>query len=719
MRFSPLKRRFALQIESGEMEYIDSKNIAYIAFHAEHDAKHERVKPRKTVPRIIHTVTSDVFDVDLASDLPEEGIDFLAYLDKESYPFDQIYFFKQGVRLVEHPKTLGELLIDEHITSAESVKQALEQQKSLKDKPVGTILMEQDKLDLKEIESALALQKKRRKPLGEILIEAELIREEDLQRALEEQKKNRSLKVGQILINMGVVSAEEVVSSLARKFHLKFIDLDDCEIDQDAVSLIDPSILLKHQILPIKVDDNSLTIVRADPLDIEGFDNVRFQTKKRVIEYLATPKQVQKVLERELSKLNDDMEDMLLVEAIGKEERNEVEDELTEVQAAEASPIVRLVNKILINAIKQKVSDIHILPQSKKLKVLFRINGDLLEQMVLEKWLQRRVISRIKLLSGMNIAEHRLTQDGRMMIYHEGVRVELRVSCIPNASGESIVMRVLDKEMAVDLESLGLREQDRKALMLMAKKPFGLILSTGPTGSGKSTTLFSILKKVIHSPLHVLTIEDPIESEIEGANQVQVNAKVGLTFAQILRNVLRHDPDVIMIGEMRDLETASIGIEAALTGHLMLSTLHTNSAVDTIVRFQDMGIPNYLLAPALLGVISQSLLKRLCVHCRQPLDDGEQEVYELLDQLEIDRPEKLYQAVGCDQCAQTGYSGRVMVYEFLIVSEKVRDAIHHGMIGKELEAIARQEGMIPKSEHALELAGQGVISHEDLIKMLI
>lgn len=718
VRFSPLKRRFALQTDLGHMAYIDMPEIAYIAFHAEEGGKPSTHETDTTTPLIVHTLTNETFHIQ-AEERKEGGEGFFAYPNEADGPFEKLFFYHHGIRLLEHPRPLGELLVDEKALSPREVEQALQAQQELQGKPLGGILVEQKKVAPADIEKALAAQRKKPKQIGEILIEAELIRKEDLQYALEAQKKNRNLKIGQILIKMGVVTEEEVTSSLARKFNLPFVDLDTYDIKLSAIEEIDANILLENHVLPINSDEYTLTIARADPMDIEAFDNIRFQTKKRILEVLATPSQVEKYLDREISEISDEDNEFLWVERLAKEEGEEQDDELTEVQAAEASPIVRLVNKLLVSAIQKKASDIHVLPQAKKLVVLHRINGDLVEEMVLEKWLQRRVISRIKLLSGMNIADHRVAQDGRMLIYYKGAHVELRVSCIPNSAGESIVMRVLDKEMAADLEALGLRETDRKALTTMSRKPFGLILSTGPTGSGKSTTLFSLLRQIIARPLHVITVEDPVESEIEGANQIQVNNKAGLTFAKILRNVLRHDPDVIMVGEMRDLETASIGIEAALTGHLMLSTLHTNSAVDTIVRFQDIGIPSYLLAPALRGVISQNLLKQLCSKCRQPLADKTHETYAILSEFDLETPETLYEAKGCEHCNNTGYQGRVMAYELLVVTDKLRDAIHHGMSGQKLQQLAETEGMIPKSKHALELAGKGIISHEDLIKMLL
>ena len=279
-------------------------------------------------------------------------------------------------------------------------------------------------------------------------------------------------------------------------------------------------------------------------------------------------------------------------------------------------------------------------------------------------------------------------------------------------------MRALNKEMALDLPALGLRDEDRRRLSLLIRKPYGLILATGPTGSGKSTTLFALLKTLSGLPIHIVTIEDPVESEIAGANQIPVNSKIGMTFARILRNVLRHDPDVIMVGEMRDQETAEIGIQAALTGHLMLSTLHTNNAVDTIVRLTDLGIPSYLLGPALLGVISQNLVPRLCPDCRKPVP-ADPELQSMARGLGFTDLPQLFEAGGCERCDHSGYTGRTLVYEFLEVGDAVRQAIHDGLVGQDLQQVAVKTGMRPKARHAMDLAREGIISRSDLFHLLL
>lgn len=718
VRFYPSMPLFALQVSDSEVQYFNAPDIAYVGFYRPEGSLVSVPNLEALEEMIVHTVTGGHFQVQMVKNRVHDNGFFAFIADKDS-PIERFFFYNHGVRSLEHPKPIGQTLIDEKGVPAHEVRKALDTQQQLHEQQLGDILVEKKKVEPVEIDKAVISQKKKYKQIGEILVETGLISQEDLQQALVEQSRNRTLKLGQVMINMGLVTEEELTSALAKKFNLPFVDLDDYVINPELVEQFDINMLLRSQVIPVTSTEDTLTVASSDPMNFEAFDAIRFQTAKRIIEVMATPTQIQKTIEREVAVQTSGVDEWLSIEKVVSDVEDETKSEVLEVKAAEAAPIVRLVNKILVNAFRKGASDIHVLPQAKELSLLYRINGDLKQEMTLEKWVQRRMVSRIKLLSGMNIADHRVTQDGRMMVRHEGRVVELRVSCIPNAHGESIVMRILDKDMAVDMQSLGLREKDRKSLARMLRKPHGLILATGPTGSGKSTTLYALLQNIVDLPLHIITIEDPVESEIAKTNQIQVNAKVGLTFASILRNVLRHDPDVIMVGEMRDTETASIGIEAALTGHLMLSTLHTNSAVDTIIRLQDLGIPKYLLAPALRGIVSQSLVKQLCEHCRQPLDDEQDEVYELLQGMGLERPESLFNPGKCEACNQTGFSGRVMVYEFLDVTDKVRQAIHAGKVGDALQTVAEKEGMVTKSSHALELAGKGIVCRDDLVQMLI
>jgi len=694
--------------------------IAYIAFYPQPEAE-----PGKWFMQTLSHMISVVIHTQTSRSIPVYMIDyqsrrggFYAFNANRNLPYEYFFFYRHGVRSVQQIKRLGELLIDEGEANNVQVLRALSERTALHNKTLGEILIGLKRVEPIDVEKALGVQQRRKIKIGAALLEAGMINQEDLELALAEQEKNRRIKFGEMMIRLGFTTEEKLTAVLAKKFHLPFIDLDNYPIDENAVGEIDEQTLQTHQILPIKCDETTITVAFSDPLDTLAFDSIRLRTRKRLEVVLAAPSQLHKHLTRLLGTLSTEERDWLWVEDIVKPEGGEHENEVVEMRAAGAPPIVRLVNRIILGAFTAGASDIHLLPQQRNLLILYRIHGDLVEAQQLEKWVQQRVISRIKLLCGMNIADHRITQDGRMTVQHENRRIELRVSCIPSGFGESLVMRILNKEGATGLGSIGLSERDEQLLAQMTRRSYGLILATGPTGSGKSTTLFSILQSVQSRPVHIITIEDPIESPLPGVNQIQVNNKVGLTFARILRNVLRHDPDVVMIGEIRDQETAMIGIEAALTGHLMLSTLHTNSAVDTVLRLQDLGVPNYLLSPALLGVISQNLLRRLCPECRQPVDPAS-ESYRILLASGHTPPKPLYARRGCSQCRMSGYIGRVMVYEFLAISDAIRQAIHRGEAGYAIQQLAITEGMTTKSEHALQLAAAGVIDCDDLVKTLI
>ncbi|RLL55654.1 hypothetical protein D8Y20_01765 [Mariprofundus sp. EBB-1] len=764
------------QAEEGGSRKLDIEDIVYIGLHhaddvaVEHSNKSQHLDALKII-----TVNLDSFEI-YASPAMSNTPGFFAVGRDDSFPYERMFFYHHGIRYQEKPERLGDLLIDQHSINSQELQNALEAQSqsmpSLGDvlkglgkvedrdvdhaltlqnqqrmklgdllvdqelvtagdvqealdhqsanpevKQLGHILIEKGKIQDKHIDKALAIQSRKKMRLGEILVEAGLITEDDVKFALDEQKV-RGMRIGEVLLSSQVITEDELLTALAKKFRLPTVDLDTYEVNPVAGTEIGRDVVEKYQIMPINTDAHSLTIALADPMGLEAYDQITFKTGKKVHEVMVKSSQLKSAIAGLLAE--DLADEELSCEFLQGEDvdSDEPMNELEITQSAEDAPIVRLVNRIIRNGIRKKASDIHILPQAKKIILAYRLNGQLLSDSALDKGLCKQISARIKILCGMDIAEQRMPQDGRLQLRDGKHKYEFRVSCIPNTFGESLVLRVLNKEMAVELDVLGLREKDMHQLSIMARKPYGLVLVTGPTGSGKSTTLFALLKSISHLPAHILTIEDPVESEIDDANQIQVNSKIGMTFARILRNVLRHDPDIIMIGEMRDPETAEIGIEAALTGHLMFSTLHTNSAVDTIIRLNDLGIPNYLIAPALLGVISQNLLKKLCMECRAELDRDDP-AFTMITDLGLDKPDHLYKAVGCEHCNQTGYAGRVMSYEFLVVNEKVRQAIHDGVKGQEMQRIASENGMLPKSQSALKLAADGVIDYNDFIYSVI
>jgi len=773
--FSPIMTKLHFIEEGGDSRKLDIEDIVYIGMQRMGGMPVKHIAGLSEMDSLkISTVNLDLFEVN-AMPVASNAPGFYAYPKDDSSPFERIFFYLHGIRYQETPERLGDMLIDQEMLGANDlqkaldfqihsipslgnvlkdqgkvsgedldealktqqmqrmrlgdllihhdivsefdVNEALETQAISLDVPLGQILMDKGKVKNNQLSSVLNMQSRRKMRLGEILLEAKLINENDLKNALDEQKAHGH-RLGEILISTEVITEDQLLEVLAKKFRLPTVNLDDCDINPAASALIDRSVIEKYGILPIDADAHSLTIALSDPMGLEAYDTICFKTGKKVHEVMVKTSQLQVKIKELLKEEIADEE--LACEFLHQEDEadNEPLSTLEMTQSAEDAPIVRLVNRIIRNGLHKNASDIHILPQAKKITLAYRLNGQLLSENALERGLHKQIAARIKILCGMDIAEQRLPQDGRLQLRDGKKKYEFRVSCIPNAFGESLVLRVLNKDAAVDLKKLGLRDADLKQLSAMVHKPYGLLLVTGPTGSGKSTTLFSILKSISHLPAHILTIEDPIESEIPGANQIQVNHKIGMSFARILRNVLRHDPDIIMIGEMRDAETAEIGIEAALTGHLMFSTLHTNSAVDTIIRLNDLEVPNYLIAPSLLGVISQNLLKTLCPDCRQ-LAAEDDEVYTIIKDTGHARPERLYTATGCDKCNKTGYVGRVMLYEFLAVNDEVRQAIHAGKTGHDLQEIAIVNGMIPKSEHALQLAADGVIDHHDFVYSLM
>ncbi|WP_018295245.1 type II/IV secretion system protein [Mariprofundus ferrooxydans] len=774
--FSPIMHKLHF-IGSGDgaSRKLDIADIVFIGMQHTSDAPIKHPARLSDMDDLkISTVNLDTFDV-LALPAVSNASGFYAYPKDESSPFDRIFFYQHGLRYQEKPERLGDMLIDQEILGEEDVQKALDFQITsmpslgnvLKDQgkvsesdldealktqklqrmrlgdllvhhefvtesdvnealeeqsrsvgtPLGKILMDTGKVQDAHLDSALHMQSRRKMRLGEILLEANLINEADLKNALDEQKAHGH-RLGEILLNTEVITEDQLLDVLAKKFRLPTVDLETYEINPAAGTLIERAVVEKYGILPIDTDAHSLTIALSDPMGLEAYDTISFKTGKKVHEVMAKASQLELKIAQFLKE--DLADDELSCEFLHQENDEEDEPQSAQemTQSAEDAPIVRLVNRIIRNGLRKNASDIHILPQAKKITLAYRLNGQLLSENSLDRGSHKQIAARIKILCGMDISEQRLPQDGRLQLRDGKKKYEFRVSCIPNTFGESLVLRVLNKDAAVDLEKLGLRQSDLAQLSIMVRKPYGLLLVTGPTGSGKSTTLFSVLKSISHLPAHILTIEDPVESEIPGANQIQVNSKIGMTFARILRNVLRHDPDIIMIGEMRDAETAEIGIEAALTGHLMFSTLHTNSAVDTIIRLNDLDVPNYLIAPSLLGVISQNLLKTLCPDCRQPVPEDD-EVFSIISDLGYPKPEHLYTGAGCKKCNKTGYVGRVMLYEFLAVNDAIRQAIHDGKTGHDLQEIAIANGMVPKSEYALKLAADGVIDHHDFVYSLM
>ncbi len=566
------------------------------------------------------------------------------------------------------------------------------------------------------------------KKLGTMLVEEALITEEQLQHALEQQLSHGG-RLGSNLIQLGMVEEGELRNFLARQHGVATIDLDTAELAPAVVNLITPSVAKQHHIIPVSKAGNVLTIAMADPLDIFAIEDVKFMTGLNVVPMVTTESQINRTLERVygvndaaaeggLAMVLQDMEQEDEVAVLAEEEE---ELNIGDIKKAmEDAPVVKLVNFLLIDAIEKHVSDIHIEPYEKMLRVRYRIDGVLQEVMKPPYSLKDAITSRIKIMAELDIAERRLPQDGRIKLRTKGKEVDIRVSIMPTIFGEKTVMRLLDKSnLMVDMGKLGFDQQEMDLLQEAIHAPFGMILVTGPTGSGKSTTLYSAITQINKVSDNIMTAEDPVEYNLTGINQCQMKEKIGYTFAAALRSFLRQDPDVIMVGEIRDLETAEISIKAALTGHLVLSTLHTNDAPSTVNRMLNMGVEPFLVTSSVNMILAQRLARRICTHCKVEVPTPP----EVLQQIGF-TPEQvegavIYQGSGCDQCGDTGYKGRVGLYEIMKMTDTIREIILRGGSGIAIKAAAVEGGM-----RTLRMAGirkilEGMTTIEEVLRVSV
>ena len=551
------------------------------------------------------------------------------------------------------------------------------------------------------------------KKLGALLVQAKLLSQEQLDSALAEQAATNKL-LGRILIDKGLISEADLVSMLATQIGYEFIDLGGYPVDPTAASLITEPVARRYAALPIKVEGNKLTLAMADPSNVFAVDDIRTLTKKDVKVVVATR--------------------AAIAEAIGKYHRMEGEAESISAQAAseldleddlsdikevtEDAPIVKLVNMLITQAVTDRASDIHIEPTEHDLRIRYRIDGVLHEVMRPAKSVQSGIASRLKIMADINIAERRIPQDGRVNVTLGGKAIDLRVATLPTVYGEKIVMRILDKSTAVlKLSDLGFLETSMEHFERSYRKPYGTILVTGPTGSGKSTTLYATLNILNEDTKNIITVEDPVEYRLAGINQVQVNNKAGMTFAAALRSILRSDPDIVLVGEIRDQETATIAIEAALTGHLVLSTLHTNDAATTPTRLVEMGVEPYLVASALDCIVAQRLARRLCDRCKQTYRPTPVEL-QRAGWSESEGPAELFRAVGCNHCGKTGYHGRFAIHEVLTVTEDVERLIVEHAHSEDVKKMAVAQGMITLRQAGLIQASKGVTTVEEVLRVV-
>ena len=559
---------------------------------------------------------------------------------------------------------------------------------------------------------------RKRLRLGELLLENNLITEEQLNIALEEQKA-KGIKLGEAIIGLGYVTQDAINDLLCQQLNIDFVDLRKIDIDDSIARMVGEKVVRKYMLLPFALDDRQANVIKVameDPMNIMAIDDIGIITGMTVQPYLSTHAYISTAIDKLYGKsqANAIAEQFMKEQGSGDDADNAEENKRQE--DVDNSPVVKLVNNIIEGGVRQRASDIHIEPFEYNVRVRYRIDGVLREIISYDRALYAAIIARLKVISGMDISEKRKPQDGRITITVDRREYDIRVSNLPTVFGEKVVMRLASKEgFKRDKKDLGLSPTDLVKFDNILRNPHGIILVTGPTGSGKSTTLYTALSELASDEVNIITVEDPVEANVDNVNQVQVNVKANLTFASALRSILRQDPDIIMIGEIRDGETAEIAVKASITGHLVVSTLHTNSTAASISRLIDMGIEPYLLGDSLVGIIAQRLVRRLCPECKESYEADEEEKRVL--KVPQNEPLKLYKACGCEACGNTGYYGRIGVYEIMPISRKIKKLIASGANADEITAQAVTEGMNTLRMSASNYVKQGLTSFSEMMKI--
>lgn len=553
------------------------------------------------------------------------------------------------------------------------------------------------------------------KKLGEILLDARKLSDESLAKALDEQRKYGE-KLGRVLTKMELLTEKEIIDTLSQQLGIPIISLDDRDIPLDLIRLFPEELWKNYMVIPLEKHFNVLRIAMVDPLDINAIDEVARVVKMEIEPCIVTEGEMKRALakyygaktivEQTLEDMGEDV-DLTLIKESESEEGDKISIDMTEQE-----PVVRFVNSVLSQSLTDGASDIHVEPLERRMRVRVRIDGRLREIPAPEKKMFLPIISRIKILAGMDIAKTRVPQDGRFDIREGAKEVGVRVSTFPTIHGEKAVLRLLDKSAALyGIDKLGLFPEDEKNLKNVAKRPYGFILSTGPTGSGKSTTLYAILHFINSPEKNIITIEDPVEYTIDGLAQTQVNPKAGLTFDSGLRAILRQDPDIIMVGEIRDKETATISIHSALTGHVVLSSLHTNDSAGAVTRLVEMGIEPFLVASAISCVIGQRLLRKICVECKEAYHPSPA----ILKSLNIPEDAVLYRGKGCPSCKYTGYKGRTGVFEVLVVDDTIKELVINKASSDMIKKAATENGMTVMHEDAIKKVLLGITTLEEAL----
>lgn len=552
--------------------------------------------------------------------------------------------------------------------------------------------------------------------IGDLLLSQGMITQQQLDTALSEQK-IRKTKLGETLIALGYVSQKDFADVLSRQLGVESVDLRKEGLQDAAIRLVPEDIMKKYELVPFAIDENNsniLKIAMSDPMYLPAIDDVSLITGMEVVPYFAPTAQIAMQIDRMFGK-KQAMEAAAQYQLEHADELREEEESASNAEVDNA-PIVKIVRTMLEQAIRQGASDIHIEPRERNLRIRYRIDGALREVMDYNTTLLPAMVARVKIMSGLDISEKRKPQDGRLTLQVDNREYDVRVSVLPTVFGEKTVMRLTAKDgLSREKKYLGLTPEDEERLDGILKNPHGIILVTGPTGSGKSTTCYTVLSELNREEVNIITVEDPVEANVDGVNQVQVNVKADLTFANALRSILRQDPDIIMIGEIRDGETAGIAVKASITGHLVISTLHTNSTAASITRLIDMGVEPYLIGDSVVGIIAQRLVRKLCPKCRKAREATDQEKKLLM--VPASMPQTVYEPVGCEDCGGIGYRGRTAIYEIMPVTAKLRNRIHDKVTADELQEIAVSEGMSTLRMAAAKKVKEGITSCAEMIKV--
>ncbi len=583
-----------------------------------------------------------------------------------------------------------------------------------------------------------------RKLIGQMLIEKGLITEQQLQEALEAQKQSTQL-IGEILVDLGYLDKRALYETLSEQLSVPYVDLDTEYIEPKVATALRRDLAERHKAIPIGRGDGTIKVAMAEPLDVIATDDLKRALMVAVEPVLADPEAIERAIEKVFADGGDggggaaaapemggpaassDVEELVGqvrqsgILAAGETDRVESVD-AAQVDVANEAPIIRIAKVIIQRAIQERASDIHVEPYMDRVRIRYRIDGVLHDVMQVPKYVHAPLISRLKIMSDMNIAERRVPQDGRIRIRHRGKDYDLRVSSIPTTAGEKIVMRILDKSQVQEmgLEGLGMEPETLAEVERLIRQPNGMILSTGPTGSGKTTTQYAVINRINSVEMNIITIEDPVEYELDGVSQVHVNRKAGVTFAVALKYFLRQDPDVILVGEIRDLETAEIAIQASLTGHLVLSTLHTNDAPSTVTRLVDMGVEPFLISSSVIASLSQRLARTICEECKEPYHPRRDILLGL--GFDPDAPENdgvvFYHGVGCEHCRQTGYSGRIGIFELMTMNAEIAELVVKRASANQVREAARAAGMVSLAEDGMKKVLRGQTTVEELTRIV-